>query len=103
MVVPVYGGEQHLMGVVEEIATLTDPTTTADGNLLRVVELVLVHDCGPDDSARVIRHAAENWSWVRPVWLSRNFGQHAATLAGMALDRRRVDRHARRGRPARPP
>ena len=84
MVVPVYGGEKHLMQVVEEIATLTDPTATPDGNSFRVAELVLVHDCGPDDSARVIRRAAEKWGWVRPIWLSRNFGQHPATLAGMA-------------------
>jgi hypothetical protein len=26
---------------------------------------------------------ASEHEWVRPVWLSRNFGQHAATLAGM--------------------
>jgi len=84
IVIPVYGGEKHLMGVVEEIDALTEPTTTPDGNVLRVVELVLVHDCGPDDSASVIRRAAEKWPWVRPVWLSRNFGQHAATIAGMA-------------------
>ena len=27
---------------------------------------------------------AEKYDWIRPVWLSRNFGQHAATLAGMS-------------------
>ena len=45
--------------------------------------MLLVHDCGPDDSARVMRELAPH-PFVRPVWLSRNFGQHAATLAGMA-------------------
>ena len=46
--------------------------------------MLLVHDCGPDGSARVIRELEAKHS-VRPaVWLSRNFGQHAATLAGMA-------------------
>ena len=39
---------------------------------------------------------------MRPIWLSRNFGQHPATLAGHGLERRRLDRHPRRGRPARP-
>jgi undecaprenyl-phosphate 4-deoxy-4-formamido-L-arabinose transferase len=32
----------------------------------------------------VVRELAATYDWVRPVWLSRNFGQHAATLAGMA-------------------
>ena len=46
--------------------------------------MLLVHDCGPDDSDEVIRRLAADHAWIRPVWLSRNFGQHAATLAGMA-------------------
>jgi len=46
--------------------------------------VLLVHDNGPDESARVIRELAEKYDFVRPVWLSRNFGQHPATLAGMA-------------------
>jgi undecaprenyl-phosphate 4-deoxy-4-formamido-L-arabinose transferase len=32
----------------------------------------------------VIRRLASEHDVVRPVWLSRNFGQHAATLAGLA-------------------
>ena len=43
-----------------------------------------MHDHGPDRSAAVIRALAAEHDFVRPVWLSRNFGQHAATLAGMA-------------------
>jgi polyisoprenyl-phosphate glycosyltransferase len=49
-----------------------------------VVEVVLVHDDGPDDSPRVMRELAAKYDWVRTVWLSRNYGQHAATLAGMS-------------------
>ena len=47
-------------------------------------EVVLVHDSGPDRSDLAIRALAERYGYVRPVWLARNFGQHAATLAGMA-------------------
>jgi polyisoprenyl-phosphate glycosyltransferase len=43
-----------------------------------------VHDNGPDDSPRVMRELAAKHDWVRTVWLSRNYGQHAATLAGMS-------------------
>jgi glycosyltransferase involved in cell wall biosynthesis len=44
----------------------------------------MVHDCGPDDSARVMRELEARHPVARSIWLSRNFGQHAATLAGMA-------------------
>ncbi len=49
-----------------------------------MTEMLLVHDHGPDGSAAVIRALAGELAQIRPVWLSRNFGQHAATLAGMA-------------------
>ena len=84
IVIPVYQGELTLHSVIEEIRPLTNAFTTAAGNLARVDEVVLAYDRGPDDSARVIRELAASVPWVKPVWLSRNFGQHAATLAGMA-------------------
>jgi undecaprenyl-phosphate 4-deoxy-4-formamido-L-arabinose transferase len=31
-----------------------------------------------------MRELSEQYEWVRPIWLSRNFGQHGATIAGMA-------------------
>ena len=31
-----------------------------------------------------MRELEQEYPFVRSVWLSRNFGQHAATLAGMA-------------------
>jgi polyisoprenyl-phosphate glycosyltransferase len=84
VVVPVYAGELTLPTLVKEILTMGSDFSTAGGHLARVCEVVLVHDHGPDDSARVIRELAAEHDVVRPVWLSRNYGQHAATLAGMA-------------------
>lgn len=84
VVVPVYQGEKTLDLLIDEIEPLTLPFRTPEGHLARVSEVLLVHDCGPDDSPAVIRRAAETRDWVRPVWLSRNFGQHAATLAGLS-------------------
>ncbi|WJL97354.1 glycosyltransferase [Microbacterium sp. ET2] len=84
IVIPVYGGERTLEGVIQEIAPLVDGFRTPGGHPARVDEVVLAYDRGPDDSARVIRELAQRYTWVKPVWLSRNFGQHAATLAGMA-------------------
>ena len=84
VVVPVYRGESTIARVVGELEKFTAPSTTANGVRYVVAEVLLVNDAGPDGSAKVINQLAETHDWVRPVWLSRNFGQHAATLAGMS-------------------
>jgi len=84
LVIPVYQGQLTLPSLVEEIEGLVTTRTTPDGYPYRVAEVLLVHDNGPDDSASVIRALAQRYSFVRPIWLSKNFGQHAATIAGMA-------------------
>jgi undecaprenyl-phosphate 4-deoxy-4-formamido-L-arabinose transferase len=84
VVIPVYQGELTLAGVLAELERWVAPFSTPGGHRARVAEVLLVHDCGPDASDEVIRTAAATYDWVRPVWLSRNFGQHAATLAGMS-------------------
>jgi glycosyltransferase involved in cell wall biosynthesis len=84
IVVPVYRGEHILPALVEEIDRSTVTRVSADGNRFRVSEVVLVHDVGPDLSDVTIRTLADRYDYIRPVWLSRNFGQHAATLAGMS-------------------
>ncbi len=83
VVIPVYQGERTLPPLVAEIAGLAE-FTTPDGHVGQVAEVVLVYDHGPDRSAETIRRLAEEHPFVRVVWLSRNFGQHPATLAGMA-------------------
>jgi len=84
IVIPVYRGEQCLPSLIHEIATLAECNTSPAGNRYVVTEVLLVHDCGPDHSDRTIEALCEQYSFTRPIWLSRNFGQHAATLAGMA-------------------
>ncbi len=84
VVVPVYRGADSLPRLIEELLSLTQPGQTPSGTAYRVCEIVLVHDCGPDRSDLAIEALAREHAEVRPVWLSRNFGQHAATLAGMA-------------------
>lgn len=83
VVVPVYQGETTLSALLEDIEPLVRHAETPSGIPFRVREVVLVHDCGPDRSDVTIRTLAAAHSYVRPVWLSRNFGPHAATLAGM--------------------
>ncbi len=83
VVIPVYRGEQTLPALIGELSTLTRDAVTPQGRSFRVSEVLLVWDRGPGRSHEVIRELASQHDWVRPVWLSRNFGQHAATLAGM--------------------
>ncbi|MBC7630842.1 glycosyltransferase [Aeromicrobium sp.] len=83
IVVPVYNGEKTLAGLVEEISPLTSVQRTASGLHYIVESVVLAWDHGQDRSDEVIRELAAAHDWVRPVWLSRNFGQHPATCAGM--------------------
>jgi glycosyltransferase involved in cell wall biosynthesis len=83
VVIPVYRGEETLPGLINELASLHEAQVTPQGRAFRVSEVLLVWDRGPGRSDHVIRELAAKHDWVRPVWLSRNFGQHAATLAGM--------------------
>ena len=83
VVIPVYRGEDTLPALLDELSALNDPQLTPDGRSYRVAEVLLVWDRGPGRSDEVIRQLERKYDWVRPIWLSRNFGQHAATLAGM--------------------
>jgi undecaprenyl-phosphate 4-deoxy-4-formamido-L-arabinose transferase len=84
VVIPVYQGARTLPALLKEIEPLTSPFRTPDGHSMRISEVLLSYDHGPDGSAEVIRELAGQYDFVRLIWLSRNFGQHAATLAGMA-------------------
>jgi glycosyltransferase involved in cell wall biosynthesis len=84
LVIPVYRGEKTLAELAREVLPWTQQNLTPAGRPFVVSELILVHDCGPDRSDRVIQALAAEHAFVRPVWLTRNSGQHPATLAGMA-------------------
>lgn len=84
LVIPVYRGEQTLPLLIKEILPLTQVQATPDGHHFVVNEVLLVHDCGPDRSDKILEELGDKYPFVRPVWLSRNYGQHAATMAGMA-------------------
>jgi undecaprenyl-phosphate 4-deoxy-4-formamido-L-arabinose transferase len=84
VVVPVYQGEHTLEALAGEIAPLTVSQGTPGGRRFRVVELLLVHDGAVDRSADVMRELGSRYPFLRLIWLSRNYGQHPATLAGMA-------------------
>ena len=87
IVVPVYGGETTLQAVVDELAEFHRDHVTAAGHHYRVQEVLLTYDHGRDRSDTVIRQLERQYDFVHGVWLSRNFGQHPATLAGISVSR----------------
>jgi glycosyltransferase involved in cell wall biosynthesis len=82
VVVPVYQGQATLLPLARQLREFFEAHAYS-------YELIFVHDCGPDDSWRVIRELRQEWGAevVRAVRLARNFGQHNALLCGF--------RHAR--------
>lgn len=84
VVIPVYRGEETLPDLLAELELYTSIQRTPGGLLFSVDEVLLVWDRGPGHSDQVIRELDKRYSFVKPVWLSRNFGQHAATIAGMS-------------------
>lgn len=77
IVVPVYRSQR----IIEELyARVRDAVEPIDPDF----ELILVEDCGGDDSWSVIERLAAKDSRVHGIKMSRNFGQHAATLCGIS-------------------
>lgn len=84
IVIPVYRGETTLPTLIDEIESLSKLQTSPAGNSYVISEVVLVHDCGPDRSDLTLEALEKKYPFVQLVWLSRNYGQHAASMAGMA-------------------
>lgn len=82
VVVPVYRGAEYL----EELVALLDrlrQELVERGAPLVLREAVFVDDASADGSLALLARLAEDRPWLRTVALSRNFGQHAATAAGI--------------------
>ena len=75
-VIPCYRSEHTVTSVVDEVRR-TMPTLPGYD-----YEIVLVNDCSPDGTFRVIRELTENDARITAVDLAKNFGQHAALMAG---------------------
>ncbi len=78
-VIPCYRSEKTIGQVVDEICTAMDKEPEYG------FEIVLVNDSSPDDTFSVIRELCERHSFVKGIDLAKNFGQHAALMAGMRM------------------
>jgi glycosyltransferase involved in cell wall biosynthesis len=76
VVIPVYRSEL----IVPELVRRLD---NALSKITPKYELVLVNDSSPDGSWDVISRLSEQYPWIRPINLMRNYGQHNALLCGI--------------------
>ncbi len=82
VIVPVYSGELYLEKLVEEVQSLKSSWESTEAPM-SIVELILVDDAAIDESPYAADSLAAKHPWVTAIHLSRNFGQHAATIAGI--------------------
>ena len=76
-VIPCYRSEHTLGNVVEEIHKTLKDMEQYD------YEIILVNDCSPDGTWAAIRRLCQDNSRIRGIHFARNFGQHAALMAGL--------------------
>ena len=82
IVVPVYSGEQYLEELATRVGDLRQQWHAADSGL-ELSEAIFVLDEPVDGSRGVLEPLSEALPWLRTVELSRNYGQHSATVAGI--------------------
>ncbi len=82
VVVPVYAGADYLADLCDALASFGQQLEAQDMPL-RLSEAIFVDDESRDASSEVLSELAEAHSFVQVVTLSRNFGQHGATIAGI--------------------
>lgn len=75
-VIPCYRSENTITGVVNEIISTVKTRTDY------TYEIILVSDYSPDGVFKVIKQLAKENSNIIGIELCRNFGQHAALMAG---------------------
>ncbi|MBR6147771.1 MAG: glycosyltransferase family 2 protein [Lachnospiraceae bacterium] len=77
--IPCYKSEQTLAKVVDEIRTSMEELSDK-----YEYEIILVNDASPDGTFNVICKLADTYPNITGIDLAKNFGQHAALMAGFA-------------------
>lgn len=75
-VIPCYRSAESLPGVVKEVERTMSAFNQYE------YEMILVNDCSPDNTFAVIQSLCREHDNITGVNLARNFGQHAALMAG---------------------
>ena len=77
--IPCYKSEQTLTKVVDEIRTSMQEISDK-----YEYEIILVNDASPDGTFNVISKLVDTYPNITGIDLAKNFGQHAALMAGFA-------------------
>ncbi len=80
VVVPVYKSEAILPELVQRLSQSLP-------SLAEPYELILVNDCSPDGSWKIICQLQRQYPWICGINLMRNYGQHNALLCGIRAAR----------------
>ena len=81
-VTPVYNGAKFLTDLVAELAKFRS-LLESDYPAIKLVESIFVLDEPKDNSSEILRALSESHPWITVLELSRNFGQHPATICGV--------------------
>ncbi|MBE5867388.1 MAG: glycosyltransferase family 2 protein [Lachnospiraceae bacterium] len=76
-VIPCYRSEHTIGHVIKEI-----DDTMQELNRFEY-EIILVNDCSPDGTFLAIRKLCEEKKYIKGINFAKNFGQHAALMAGL--------------------
>ncbi len=76
-IIPCYRSENTISHVVEEIKQKMEQMSNYEYNIY------LVNDCSPDNTLSAIRRLCEENQNIKGLSFARNFGQHAALMAGL--------------------
>ena len=81
-VIPVYSGQEYLSALVEELSRVHTEWEN-NNQILQFREAIFVDDAAVDHSGKILADLAQRYSWIKVVSLSKNYGQHPATVAGI--------------------
>jgi glycosyltransferase involved in cell wall biosynthesis len=74
-IIPCYKSSGTIKTVIDEIIMTVASRENYD------YEIILVNDCSPDNTIEVLKKLSENYK-IKVIDLAKNFGQHAALMAG---------------------
>lgn len=79
VVIPCYRSEDTVSGIVDRVIA----TIRSERNrIFDSYEVICINDCSPDNTIGILRVLAEQNPHVKVIDLTRNYGQHAALMAG---------------------
>ncbi len=81
-VTPVYAGKNFLPDLVTKIEQVREQWHNSPSPL-ELTEAIFVNDASTDGSLEVLYEIQKEKPWIKIINLSRNFGQHQATVAGI--------------------